>query len=356
MSKNASKSYFYLAFRIALFASAANFVLISLLFRLHLPIENALQYGFIAAIGVLITTYLIARKLLQRRFERLQTTLENLASKNFEELFDETYTRRDELDDLIIQSNKTSILTEREIQRLNRLENYRKEFIGDVSHELKTPIFAVQGFLETLIDGALEDERVNRDFLRKAMRNVNRLILLTRDLMEISKLETGELRSDMQVLAIYEIIFEIVEHLQYKAQEESVLLQMLEFDSKINVIADRNQLRQILINLIENGIKYNKPGGTVKVGVKTHPKNPAKLVVCVSDTGLGIDEKDIERVTERFYRIDKSRAREKGGTGLGLSIVKHIVEAHNEQLYIESAINKGSTFSFSLQNADRASS
>lgn len=355
MSKYDTNGFFFLAFRIALYISAGSFVLMSLLFYIHLHVVDALQYGFISALGLLLLSYFSIRRLLQRRFNRLQSSLEKLANKNFEDLFEEKYDRKDELDDIIIQANKTSINTEKEIQRLNRLENYRKEFIGDVSHELKTPIFAVQGFLETLLDGALEDERVNRDFLRKAMRNVNRLILLTRDLMEISKLETGELSSDLQEIQIREAIIEISDHLQYKANEEFVTLNVADFDPKFTVLADRNQLRQVLINLIENGIKYNKPGGSVTVGVKTHPKNPAKLMVWVTDTGLGIESRDIPRVTERFYRIDKSRAREKGGTGLGLSIVKHILEAHNEQLIIESAINKGSTFSFSLQKVNRTS-
>jgi two-component system, OmpR family, phosphate regulon sensor histidine kinase PhoR len=353
MSKNSgNNTFFYLAFRISLVISLTAFVIIFFTLWLHVPKITAFQYAFIGTIIILITSYEIVRYFIQKRIIRLQTALVQLANKQFEELYEETYIRRDELDDVIIDLNKTVLSTEKELQRLNRLENYRKEFIGDISHELKTPIFAIQGFIETLLDGALHDERVNRSFLEKAMRNVTRLNILTRDLMEISKLETGELRSDLQSVVLKDIISDVVENLQYKANNESIILKIGNIDPNIEVSADRNQLRQILINLIENGIKYNKPDGQVIVSARIYPKNPTKTQVSITDTGLGIEPRDIPRVTERFYRIDKSRAREKGGSGLGLSIVKHILEAHGEQLIIDSAINQGSTFSFTLQNAD----
>lgn len=353
MSKNSgNNTFFYLAFRISLVISLTTFVIIFFTLWLHVPKITAFQYAFIGTIIILITSYEVVRYFIQKRIIRLETALVQLANKQFEELYEETYIRRDELDDVIIDLNKTVLSTEKELQRLNRLENYRKEFIGDISHELKTPIFAIQGFIETLLDGALHDERVNRSFLEKAMRNVTRLNILTRDLMEISKLETGELRSDLQSVVLKDIISDVVENLQYKANNESIILKIGNIDPNIEVSADRNQLRQILINLIENGIKYNKPDGQVTVSARIYPKNPTKTQVSITDSGLGIEPRDIPRVTERFYRIDKSRAREKGGSGLGLSIVKHILEAHGEQLIIDSAINQGSTFSFTLQNAD----
>jgi two-component system phosphate regulon sensor histidine kinase PhoR len=351
-----NSQFFYLAFRISLIISILSFFVETFILVLHVPLQQALQYAFMGSIAILIISYLSARHFLQRRLHRLEMALYHLAHKQFEEFQEEHYLQKDELDEIIVSMNRTVLSTEKELQRLNRLENYRKEFIGDISHELKTPIFAIQGFIETLLDGALYDERVNKSFLEKAMRNVNRLNILTRDLMEISKLETGELRSDLQAIRIKDIILEVVENLQYKAQNESITLKMIDFDSKITVMADRNQLRQVLINLIENAIKYNKPNGLVTVGVKIYPKNPSKYLISVTDTGLGIEPRDIPRVTERFYRIDKSRAREKGGSGLGLSIVKHIIEAHNEQLLIESQVNQGSTFSFTLQNSDKVSS
>ena len=353
MSKNSgNNTFFYLAFRISLVISLTAFVIIFFTLWLHIPKITAFQYAFIGTIVILIVSYEVVRYFIQKRITRIETALIQLANKQFEELYEETYIRKDELDDVIIDLNKTVLSTEKELQRLNRLENYRKEFIGDISHELKTPIFAIQGFIETLLDGALHDERVNRSFLEKAMRNVTRLNILTRDLMEISKLETGELRSDLQSVVLKDIISDVVENLQYKANNESITLKIGNIDPKIEVSADRNQLRQILINLIENGIKYNKPDGQVTVTARIYPKNPTKTLVSITDTGLGIEPRDIPRVTERFYRIDKSRAREKGGSGLGLSIVKHILEAHGEQLIIDSTINQGSTFSFTLQHAE----
>lgn len=354
-NQSGNNQFFYLAFRIALIISATSLLFIFFILSLHIPVKTSFQFAFLGSIGILISTYFVVRRSVQRRLQIIETSLYHLANKQFEEFTEESWSRRDELDDLIINMNKTILSTEKELQRLNRLENYRKEFIGDISHELKTPIFAIQGFIETLLDGALYDERVNKAFLEKAMRNVTRLNVLTRDLMEISKLETGELRSDLQAVRLREIMSEVVENLQFKAREDAISLILTDFDPNIQVLADRNQLRQVLINLIENGIKYNKQNGHVSVGVRIYPKNPNKYLVSITDSGLGIEPRDIPRVTERFYRIDKSRAREKGGSGLGLSIVKHIIEAHGEQLFIESTVNIGSTFSFTLQNADRIS-
>ena len=264
---------------------------------------------------------------------------------------DQTSSSNDELDYVIKKLVKSNQTVEREIQRLNRIENYRKEFIGDISHELKTPIFAIQGFVETLLNGALEDEKVNRKFLQKAMRNVNRLIYLTKDLMEISKLETGELKSEMEEIYLYDIINEVAESLQYKAQKEQVNLFIEPIDRNLRIRADKNQLRQVLINLIENGIKYNVPQGSVRIEL-SQTKRADKMILNIEDTGIGIDEADLPRVTERFFRVDKSRSRERGGTGLGLAIVKHIIEAHGETLKIRSEPNKGSKFSISLTRVD----
>lgn len=232
---------------------------------------------------------------------------------------------------------------------MNRIENYRKEFIGDISHELKTPIFAIQGFVETLLNGALEDENVNREFLKKTMRNVNRLIYLTKDLMEISKLETGELKSDMEPFYLYEVIHDVIDSLHHKAEKDDVALILNDFDKNIQVKADKNQIKQVLINLIENGVKYNVKGGKVEIDVVNFKKDKNRVLLIVKDTGIGIDEADLPRVTERFFRVDKSRSRERGGTGLGLAIVKHIIEAHREQLYFDSKVNEGTTFKFTLR-------
>lgn len=285
------------------------------------------------------------------RVDTLHEIAKNITRKIFEEYEDVDVRSRDELDVLIKRLIIASKTVEKEILRLNKIENYRKEFIGDISHELKTPIFAIQGFIETLLNGALEDPGVNEIFLQKAMKNVNRLTYLTKDLMEISRLETGELKSTMQDIYLSDLVFDVVEHLQYKSQKEQIPIQVKHIEKNLQIRADRNQIKQVLINLIENAIKYNVPGGRVEIGVDPLKKDPGRVLLYVKDTGIGIDPGDLPRVTERFFRVDKSRSREKGGTGLGLSIVKHIIEAHGETLSIESS-KEGSIFRFTLSKVN----
>jgi two-component system phosphate regulon sensor histidine kinase PhoR len=317
------------------------------------PAGRAFLAVFLLAVSSFGIIYFVVHRVQFSRLEVLNRITRNIARKRFEDYENLATDGKDELDYLIKQSIRASKTVEREIQRLNRIENYRKEFIGDISHELKTPIFAIQGFIETLLNGAIDDDEVNRQFLKKAMRNVNRLIYLTKDLMEISKLETGELKSEAQDIYLRDVVMDVVESLQYKAQKEDVSIKVNDFDKNLLVSADRNQIKQVLINLIENAIKYNKQGGSVTVGAKPFSKNRHRVLVYVQDTGIGIEQQYIDRVTERFFRVDKSRSREKGGTGLGLAIVKHIMEAHGEEFFVESTPNIGSTFSFTLTKVER---
>ena len=316
-------------------------------------IVHSLILGAVLGVVTLAVVYLVIYQIQFSRLVVLNRITRNIARKRFEDYENLATDGKDELDYLIKQSIRASKTVEREIQRLNRIENYRKEFIGDISHELKTPIFAIQGFIETLLNGAIDDDEVNRQFLKKAMRNVNRLIYLTKDLMEISKLETGELKSEVQDIYLRDVVMDVVESLQYKAQKEDVNIKVNDFDKNLLVSADRNQIKQVLINLIENAIKYNKQGGSVTVGAKPFSRNRHRVLVYVQDSGIGIEQQYIDRVTERFFRVDKSRSREKGGTGLGLAIVKHIMEAHGEEFYVESTPNVGSTFSFTLTKVER---
>ncbi len=261
----------------------------------------------------------------------------------------------DEIQEVMIDAEWSRSTITREFQKMDETENYRKEFIGDISHELKTPIFSVQGYLETLLDGALDDPEVNQLFLTKAMKNVNRLIFLTNDLMEISRLESGELKPELSVIPLNNLIHDAIDSLQYKADQRNVKLFFEEKETNAFALADRNQIRQVLVNLIENSIKYNKPDGKVYIRTRFDEHDNSKIMVSVRDTGIGIDPDDVKRVTERFFRVDKSRSREEGGTGLGLSIVKHILESHGEQLAIESKPGSGSIFRFSLKSADHHS-
>lgn len=299
--------------------------------------------------------FIVSSAMHNRRLNEINHILKNISKKKFETYAPLSEVHRDELDYLLLQAMRASRMVEKELIRLNKIENYRKEFIGDISHELKTPIFAIQGFIETLLNGAIHDKEVNEVFLKKAMRNVNRLIYLTKDLMEISKLETGEMKSNMQEIYLRDVVLDVVESLQYKAQKEDVEIIVSEFDKNLQVRADRNQIKQVLVNLIENAIKYNRENGKVEIGIVNAKRPDDKIEVYIKDTGIGMDPKDISRVTERFFRIDKSRSRERGGTGLGLSIVKHIIEAHGETLHIESVPNEGSTFTFTLSRVTHVS-
>lgn len=340
-----------MALRIAIAVGVIIFVVTSAWGSTQTSWQVVFPYAATSALTTFFITYFVSHLYLRRRIQLVIDELDNLANKRF---FDHEHLevkKRDELDNILNRLNDTSDTIEREIQRLKRMENYRKEFIGDLSHELKTPIFAIQGFIETLLNGALEDPEVNREFLQKAMRNVNRLITLTNDLMEIAKLETGELKVNPVVMPLRFMITEIVETLYYKAQREQISIEVQDFDHNLAVFADRNQIRQVMLNLVENALKYNHSGGSVVIGVRPTPQAAKKITVFVQDSGIGIEAKHLPRVTERFYRIDKSRSRDKGGTGLGLAIVKHIIEAHHEQLTVESTPNVGSTFSFTLQNA-----
>jgi len=352
------KRYFsVISLRTAAYSAAAISILLSAV--LHYGINSSRSELILLAGSVFfisfIVIYAVSAGLHNRRISAINEVVKSISRKKFKEYDGQNGKNRDELDYILLQTIRASTMVEKEIIRLNKIENYRKEFIGDISHELKTPIFAIQGFIETLLNGALHDKEVNEVFLKKAMRNVNRLIYLTKDLMEISRLETGEMKSNFQEMYLRDVVLDVVESLQYKAQKENVEIIVKDFDKNLQVRADRNQIKQVLINLIENGIKYNREGGHVEVGIRDKQGSKEKIWLYIRDTGIGIDTKDILRVTERFFRVDKSRSREKGGTGLGLSIVKHIIEAHGEELKIESQPENGSTFSFSLTKVSHVS-
>jgi len=234
-----------------------------------------------------------------------------------------------------------------EIETLKVREEYRREFLGNVSHELKTPLFTVQGYLSTLLDGAMEDKNIRKKYLQRAEKGVERLIYIVQDLDMISKLEIGELHLDYEDFNIVEVVQNAFELLEMRAAKKQITLT---FDMKyqpIMVYADRGKIQQVIINLIINSIKYGKDGGTTEVSIENLVKN--KIIVRVTDNGEGIQKQYIPRLFERFFRVDKSGARTEGGSGLGLAIVKHIIEGHNEKIYVESQYGVGSEFSFTLE-------
>ncbi|MCF6307827.1 MAG: ATP-binding protein [Flavobacteriaceae bacterium] len=237
-----------------------------------------------------------------------------------------------------------------EIEALKIRENYRREFIGNVSHELKTPLFTVQGYLETLLDGALEDKNISEKYLKRANKGVERLIFIVKDLDMITKLEVGDLNLEKEEFDIIELVKNVFDLLEMKATKQNISLTFdTIYSEKIIVRADRDRIQQVLSNLIVNSIKYGRNQGTTEVSIENLIMN--KILVRVTDNGEGIKKEEITRLFERFYRVDKSGSREQGGSGLGLSIVKHILEAHNEKIYVESQFGIGSEFSFTLEKA-----
>jgi len=237
-----------------------------------------------------------------------------------------------------------------EIEAFKIREQYRKEFIGNVSHELKTPLFTVQGYISTLLDGAINDEELRDKYLKRADKGVERLIYIIKDLDMITKLEAGDLSLDIEPFNIVKLIQNIFELLEMKAAKKKITLTFdMDYKEPIMVIGDKERLQQVLSNLIVNSIKYGNIKGTTEISIENLIKN--KVIVRVTDNGEGIEKEHILRLFERFYRVDKSGSRKEGGSGLGLSIVKHIIEAHDEKIYIESELGIGSEFSFTLEKA-----
>jgi two-component system phosphate regulon sensor histidine kinase PhoR len=237
----------------------------------------------------------------------------------------------------------------KEIERLKVLERYRKDFVGNVSHELKTPIFNIQGYVLTLLEGGMDDPKINKLYLSRTEKSIDRMVSIVEDLESITKLESGELKLNLIKLDIVKTIDEVIDMHHLAASERKMNVQITNRpDKPIFIKADKKRILEVLTNLTINAIKYGKKKGNVSFTFHDMEDN---IIVEVSDDGIGIEKKDLPRVFERFYRVDKSRSREQGGTGLGLSIVKHIIEAHNQSINVRSMIDKGTTFNFTLEKA-----
>ena len=235
---------------------------------------------------------------------------------------------------------------EEELRQMKQDENYRREFIGNVSHELKTPIFNIQGYVQTLLDGGLQDDTINMKYLRRADKSVERMINIVEDLEVISRLETEQSELDIQTFDINKLVEEVFDQLEMRANEMKISLQLNNQSNSSKTLGDKDKIQQVLINLISNSIKYGKKGGKTIIRILDMDDN---ILVEVADNGIGIDQVSLSRLFERFYRVDKNRSREIGGTGLGLAIVKHILEGHNQTISVRSTKGVGSTFSFILE-------
>ncbi len=234
----------------------------------------------------------------------------------------------------------------REIDKLKEQELFRRRFLQDVSHELRTPLFNIQGYLETIYEGDIQDANIHKDFLEKAMKNVNRLNAIIDDLDKISQLEKGGITLTFTTFPIKELVMEVFDLLAYTAQKRNITIDFKKSCANNPLVyADREKIKEVLINLITNSIKYGRENGTVLVGCYDLDD---KILVEVSDNGIGIPQEHLPHIFNRFYRVDKTRSRSQGGTGLGLSIVKHIIEVHNQTISVRSTPGEGSTFGFTL--------
>ena len=319
----------------------------SINFRTTYQIENISQFLILTTVLTLVSfffTYLYLKFFVENKIKEIYNSIipkkdiveENLISTNME--------------DLVNQLKNYSIESQTEIKSMKEKENFRRNFIGNLAHELKTPLFTSQSYLLTLIDGALKDEKVNLKYLKIAEKAIERLIFITKDLDLITKLESDNMKLEKTSFNLISIINNVFEMLEIQAEKNNITLIIDSKKKKINVTADQEKIHQVLTNLIENSIKYGKKDGTTEISIEEILEN--KYLVRITDNGQGIKKENFERLFERFYRVENSGNRSTGGSGLGLAIVKHIIDAHNEKIYVESDFGIGSEFSFSIEKSN----
>jgi len=338
------KFAFYSASIISLLAFIILFIFIKFFKTISIPIYLLILFDvFLFSFSFVLIQYRV-EKFIYKRVEKIYRDVSIL---DIDELDKNTITSN--METLSKNMNRFAENKKLEIASLKEREIYRREFLGNISHELKTPLFTVQGYLLTLLEGAINDKNIRVKYLERANNGVERLNHIVKDLDMISKLETGDLSIKYTHFNIILLIDEVFNLLEIEAKKRNITLSLNRFyEYPIIVNADKDRIQQILINLIVNAIYYGKPNGTTTVGVKYYNEN--KIIVEVADDGNGIPAEQLPRLFERFYRVEKSRSRNQGGSGLGLSIVKHIIEAHNEEVFVQSKIGKGSTFSFTLES------
>ena len=323
---------------IAVFLSIVIFLFALILFYF---LHNRLDflYGFILFYLLVITViYYVVKNFF---YEKIKIIYKNIYK------FKGTSSIRDlDIENVEREAEEWADAKEEELNAYKRDENYRREFIGNVSHELKTPIFNIQGYIQTLLDGGLNDNKINMKYLERTNKSVDRMINIVEDLEVISRLETEQSQLDLQPFNIIKLAEEVVEAFEMKAEQMNINLELYNEAQTELVIGDRDKIQLVFVNLISNSIKYGKESGTTSIKFFDMEKN---MLIEIADDGIGIEEDSLDRLFERFYRVDKNRSREIGGTGLGLAIVKHILEGHNQQINVRSTVGVGSTFSFILE-------
>lgn len=335
------------ALYVSLFSSLLGMMLVKAMFKI--PFQSLMLFGIVFILLIYFFSFLVIQyrveRFIYRRVKKIYDDISLLESSTF---INQPITT--DMEALTREVKKFATDKKLEIEMFKVREEYRREFLGNVSHELKTPLFTVQGYLSTLLDGAMEDKVIRKKYLKRAEKGVERLIYIVEDLDMITKLEVGDLNLDFSEFDIVELIQNVFDLLEMKADKKKITLVFENhLIQPIFVKGDKDKIQQVIENLIVNSIKYGKEGGLTEVSVINLTKK--KVLVRISDNGEGIEKQNIPRLFERFYRVDKSGSRSEGGSGLGLAIVKHIIEAHNEKIYVESEFGIGSEFSFTLAKA-----
>ncbi|MDJ1497398.1 ATP-binding protein [Cytophagaceae bacterium DM2B3-1] len=309
--------------------------------------ERALVVTFsLSFLSSFLFIYVALEFLVFRELNMIYTMLDKIKQKDFKVPKKRIFRDANPVKRLNEEIYTYATRKQQEIDELKRMEEYRREFVANISHELKTPIFAAQGFIHTLLDGAIEDEKVRDKFLEKSARSLDNLNILVQDLLTLSRMESGEIKMQFSHFDLYQLTSDIFEQLEETAIAKNI---KLKFDKhqipKMIAYADKNRISQVMTNLIDNAIKYGNEAGKVVVEIESEKD---QLVVSVRDDGPGIEPEHLKRIFERFYRVEKSRSKDSGGTGLGLAITKHIVEAHGSKITVTSKPGKGTQFRFKL--------
>lgn len=310
-----------------------------------LNISLSLLFFFITFIISFLVIYFIYNNIIFNKIDEIYLLVKAQRPKeipNTEVQLEEV----DSIERLEVEIKKLSQERNIELEQARNVDSYRKEFLGNVSHELKTPIFNIQGYVSTLIDGGINDSNINIEYLKRADKSIDRMIQIIDDLETITQLEVGSLELEKESYNISQQIKDIIKSLELQAAKKNIsILFPKKFDKEIVVNADKFRIRQVIVNLITNTIKYGKENGKTIISISLFDN---QVIIEIKDDGIGIDQKHLPRLFERFYRVDKGRSREQGGTGLGLAIVKHIIEAHNETIDVSSVLNEGTSISFTL--------
>ncbi|MBX7154314.1 MAG: ATP-binding protein [Candidatus Kapaibacterium sp.] len=337
-----------------LFITVFSSCMVLLILRLFLGELHLWQEVVLWALVWLVCGYWVMRRVITvaetETIEQLQSVA-NKIRRITEDKESEFITSSDSPQAVMEIANATNALknqNEEVLEQMHKLQQVRSQFLGNVSHELRTPIFAIQGYLETLLHGALEDSTVSKRFVEKAYANTQRLNTLLADLIDISRIESGEMRLSFRYFNIADVIRDVAQsERDTNAVTSAITIYTNNVEQDVSVFGDKERITQVLTNLISNAVKYNKPNGTVHIVCK---RGQHETTVTITDTGIGIDTEHQPRIFERFYRADTNRSRSIGGSGLGLAIVKHILEAHNSTITLHSELDKGTTISFTLKN------